>query len=149
NDEALQVFDTYGYLLAGDPEMDRIHAQICLTAGDSAKATILFEKSYKSETKDPREHLLHGQLLSGGGRSAEAEAGFRQVVELDPEMPEGWLALVSQLMMNRKPEEAIKTLQDAQIKLPEDRRNIVMANGYEAIGDHERAEPFFQSALDA
>jgi len=148
-EETLQVFDTYGYLLSGDPEMDRIHAQICLAAGDAAKALALFEKSFKSDTKDPREHLLHGQLLSGSGRSAEAEAEFRQVVELDPEMPDGWLLLVSQLLINQKPEEAIKALQDAQIKLPEDRRNLVMANGYERIGDRERAETFFQAALDA
>jgi cellulose synthase operon protein C len=149
NDEALQVFDNYGYLLSGDTEMDRVHAEICLMAGNSNKATILFEKSYKPDTKDPREHLLHGQLLSGSGRAADAEAEFRQVVELDPEMPEGWLALVSQLMMDKKPTDAIKALQDAQIKLPEDRRNIVMASGYEAIGDRDRAQPFFQSALDA
>ena len=40
-------------------------------------------------------------------------------------------------------------IQTAQIKLPEDRRALVLAQGYEMLGDEAQAEQSYQSALTA
>src|SRR5262249_38951065 len=47
------------------------------------------------------------------------------------------------------PEEGLKVLQDAQIKLPEDQRTLVLAQGYEMLSDIPQAEQLYLSALSA
>ena len=51
--------------------------------------------------------------------------------------------------MNKKTDEALKIVQDAQIKLPEDARNAVLAQGYEVVGDQAQAEHYYLAALEA
>ena len=51
--------------------------------------------------------------------------------------------------MSKKSEEVLKVVQDAQIKLPEDRRNAVLAQGYEAVGDQTQAQTYYLAALEA
>ena len=52
-------------------------------------------------------------------------------------------------LIEKKPEEALQILQEAQIKLPEDQRPLVLAQGYELLSNQPEAEQNYLSALAA
>ena len=88
-------------------------------------------------------------MLAGAEQPEEAEAEFRKAVELAPETSDAWLELIRLLVKQKKNDEALRVVQSAQIKLPEDRRALTLAQGYELLGDIAQAEQFYQSALTA
>jgi tetratricopeptide (TPR) repeat protein len=145
DDDAQQLLDRYGSLVSGD-EMLKLATIIRLANGKTDQvADYPFDKNSKVWT----DHLFHGQVMAALNRGTEAEADFRNAVKYGPDEPQAWLALISQLVNNKKMDEALKTVQEAQIELPEDRRNLVLAQGYELVNDQTQAEHFYQSALEA
>ena len=151
NDEAIAVIDANSSLIAGDAEMDRIQAQLQLVAGQPKAALELMEKTHRFSdgSTNPMEHLLHGQLLLGAGNIEQAEKEIRKTIELNPEIPQAWTELIRLKMIDKKPEEALQILHEAQIKVPEDQRAIVMAQGSEMLGDQVQAEQNYLAAIAA
>jgi len=90
--------------------------------------------------------LWYGQLLARAKKNTEAQKAFHRAVELDPKVPEGWLALVALLVEDGKTEEAQRVVLDAQVKLSEDRTPLVLAQCYQIMGDTVRAEQQFLNA---
>ncbi len=149
DEEAGQLLDRYSGILANDPELQQTRAEIYVAAGDFKSALDLLKDKFKDDSKNFQDHLLHGQLLSHAGSPDQAEAEFRRAVDLAPEVPAPWLELIRQMVLNKKSREALEVLQEAQIKLPEDQRALVMAHGYEMLGEASQAETYYQSALSA
>jgi tetratricopeptide (TPR) repeat protein len=146
NEDAKLTIDKYGSL-GGD--MWRQEVAVHIDTGDPNKALSIVEASLPKDSTNAADHLFHGQILLAAGKKSEAEAAFRRAVELAPESPEAWLTLISFLASNDKVEHAKKTVEEAQIKLPEDIRAMTLARGYAAVGDLDRAEQFFEAAVKA
>src|SRR5690606_35545125 len=146
NEEALEVLNKYGSV---GPDMWRQEVAVLLANGKSLEALERVEAMLPRDSRNPADHLLHGQMLATAGKTNEAEAAFRKAVELAPESSDAWLALIGHLTANGKVEHAKKAVEEAQIKLPEDTRNMVLARGYAAVGDLQQADRFFLAALGA
>jgi tetratricopeptide (TPR) repeat protein len=146
--DARELMNKYASLLSGE-DMNQLSIDVDMKTGNKDKALEKFEAQYDKNSQDPAAHLYAGRVFSTAGKGEQAEAAFRKAVELAPALPDAWLALVTQLAMNKKGDEALKVVQEAQIKLPEDARNGVLAQGYEVVGDQAQAEHYYLATLEA
>ncbi|HEY2760483.1 MAG TPA: tetratricopeptide repeat protein, partial [Pirellulales bacterium] len=149
DEEAGQLLDKYSGMVSNDPELQQTRAEIYVASGDFKNALDLLKDKFKDDSKNFQDHLLHGQLLAHAGSPDQAEAEFRKAADLAPEISAPWLELIRQMILNKKSREALQVLQEAQIKLPEDQRALVMAHGYEMLGEASQAEAYYQNALSA
>jgi cellulose synthase operon protein C len=147
NAEAEEIFKTYASSLP--PELRRLEISNLIQTGDLPESLRKFEELMPEDSQNPTEHLAYAQLLEANGKIEEAEKHFRQATKLGSRQPETWLALVNFLVRAGKGEDARKAVQEAQIALPEDRRALALAQGYDAIGDADLAEQYYKIALDA
>jgi predicted Zn-dependent protease len=133
--------------LVGD--LQRTAAVVSLRSHDYDRALTLAERAVAGQSKDYRDYIWLGQILSAvPKRRAEAEKVLRRAVELAPRIPDSWLALIHHLAITdrNKAEEAIR---EAEGKLPKDKATLALARSYEAFGDADRAGKFYQAALAA
>ncbi len=98
------------------------------------------------DSKNPIDQLWYGQFLARAGKNDEAEAAFRRAIGLGPNIPELWLALIGQLNTDGKREQAQEIVRTAQTYVAEDRAPLLLAQGYELLGDQFRAEQNYLAA---
>ncbi len=145
--EVKEVLDTYG--TSANKGLERIEAVTEQLTGRPDLALQRLESLIPKDSTSANDHLYYGQMLAAAGKSEQAESEMRRATELAPQQPETWLALVHFLVTNGRREEARKTVQESQIQLPEDRRTLAIAQGFEIVGDQQLAEQYYKSALDA
>jgi tetratricopeptide (TPR) repeat protein len=129
--------------------LQRLGAELSLREGDYARALQLARKAVSLGSKNYRDHLWLGQILSAGGDQAEAEASLRRAVDLANKAPEVWVALVQFLARAGKQAEANKALAGAQQALPREQSALAIAQCYEAVGKIEQAKESYRLALDS
>lgn len=145
--EVKEVLDTYG--TKANKGLERIEAVNDQLSGRPDLALQRLESLIPKDSTNASDHLYYGQLLASAGKSEQAETELRRAVELAPQQPETWLGLVYFLMASGRRDEARKAVQESQIQLPEDRRILAIAQGYEIVGDRQLADQFYRAALDA
>jgi tetratricopeptide (TPR) repeat protein len=120
-----------------------------LAGRDEVQAAMpLANRVIHEDSKNFRDHLLQGQLLSSGGRfTPEAEAAFRRSVALGPRQPETWIALVRYLGSTGQYAKAVDEIHNAALKLDENVKLVSLASCYEALGALDEAELRFKKAL--
>jgi tetratricopeptide (TPR) repeat protein len=142
--------------LEGD--LQRLAVAFSLQKQDSARAVSLAMQTVQESSADYRDHLWLGQVLSAAASSQsksvqssaeEAEKQFRRAVELAPQVPDTWLALVRYLAGAQKPSEAEKVIDQARDHLPKDGHELTLAACFEAIGRLDRADEQYRNTLDA
>ena len=101
----------------------------------------------EADPKNAEKWLWYGQLNSTAGRMEEAELAFRKVVEIAPQLPQGYLLLVNLLMNVKKKAEAEEIIRQAEKELPADTAGAVLGQCYEIVGDQVRAEELYQGLL--
>ena len=144
--EVKEVLDTYGKANKGLERIEAVNDQL---SGRPDLALARLEQLIPKDSTNAGDHLYYGQLLASAGKTEQAETELRRAIELAPQQPETWLSLANFLMSNNRGEEARKTVQESQIQLPEDRRNMAIAQGYEIVGDRQLADQSYKAALDA
>ncbi len=131
---------------------------VSLQNRDSARAVSLALRAVHESSPDYRDHLWLGQVLSAAGSAElksnrsttdEAEKQFRRAVELAPQVPDTWLALVRHLAGVQKLSEAEKVIDQARDRLAKDSQILTLAACFEAIGRLDRAGEEYRQALDA
>src|SRR5262249_23466941 len=95
----------------------------------------------------PGSHYVNGNLLNAAGKTKEAEAEYRKAIELQQDFADAWLNLIQLLVHDRRPQEALETVQKLQLALPEDHRSLVMRHAYEVLGSEAEADPYYQQAI--
>lgn len=141
----LQTLQKEGQPISG--ELQQLAASISYQNQDYERALELAEKSVSERSDDYRELLWLGQVRAAAGRPAESV--FRRAVAIAKQAPEAWLALVRYLAATGKPEEAKAALQESGKTLTQDQAALVLAQGYEALGDVKRARETYTAALAA
>jgi len=159
DDEADQEIRKLQKLGPLDGDLQRLAVAVSLQNRDSARAVSLALQTVHESSPDYRDHLWLGQVLSAarsaelssGTRSAtdEAEKQFRRAVELAPQVPDTWLALVRHLAGAQKRSEAEKVIDQARDRLSKDSQLPTLAACFEAIGRLDRADEEYRHALDA
>jgi tetratricopeptide (TPR) repeat protein len=144
--EADKALKYVGRLSATDP-LQKLSRVIDIETGDIDAALAGAEKDVQTDPKNPANHIFYGQLLEQAARSDDAERAFRKAVEVGPDLPQAWQLLVQHLVAHKKTPEAVEVIRDATPRL--EKNPIALASLYEAAGDHDQAEHFYQAALEA
>ncbi len=127
--------------------MNPVAAEIALHAQDPDRALDLARQVAAQKPGDARSQLWLGLSQWAKGLRPEAEASLRRAVELADTAPENWLALVQFLARTGQTAQAEAAVRGAQNKLPADKAALALGQCYEALGQRDRAEPYFQAAL--
>jgi tetratricopeptide (TPR) repeat protein len=86
---------------------------------------------------------------AAAGKKDLAEKAFQKACQLGKKEPEPWLALVAFLAGIDRKDDARKAIDNAKDAIKGDRKDLVLANCYAAIGDAKKAEELFDAALTA
>lgn len=128
------------------PVMRKLEAELGLRAGDLDEALDLAAEAVQNSS-DAADYLWYGQLLARAKRTDEAKDAFRRALLINPQVPEGWLALVVLLVDDEQIEEAQKAVREAQAQLPEDETALLLAQCYQLMKDDARAEQYYLNAV--
>ena len=133
-------------LLAG---LERPVAEIELVTGNTNKALNHARQAVPADSKDYRDHIWYGQLLSAAGKTAEAEESFRRAIAIADQEPATWVALVQHFVrINDKPR-AEAAIREAEQKLPKGKALLNLAQCYDMIGESDRAKKLYEAAFAA
>ena len=147
NDEAMAVLAKLRPDQAS-PLKEKLEPELLLRSGQLEEALALAAQNVAGSQR-ATDYLWYGQLLTRAEKSQPAEEAFRRAIELNPNIPEAWLALVTVLVQSDKKSEAEQVVREAQVKLPEDRTSLVLAACYQILGDLANAEQYYLSAISA
>jgi tetratricopeptide (TPR) repeat protein len=136
--------------VGADADAGRLVVAILYNRQDYKGAAALMQQMVRADSKDFRDHLRLGVVLSSGGRaSSEAEAAFRRAVALGEKQPEAWVGLVRYLAATGQLAKALQEIDVADQKLGGDTRLLALASCYEVLGALDRAEQYYYDALQA
>jgi arylsulfatase A-like enzyme/tetratricopeptide (TPR) repeat protein len=92
--------------------------------------------------------FLRGDALARLGKTAEAEAAFREETRAFPDNPAGWTGLALLHASEGRPQEAARTLEDMISKSPQPGSYFAAARTYEVLGDRPSAARLRRKARD-
>lgn len=119
--------------------LERISAEVELRAGKFDDAVALAEQSVAGDTQNHEDLLWLGQLLVRSGKMERAGEIIERATELAPEQPETWFALFSHRLAAGAPAQAVNALDRAAALMPEPRRQLTLAQGYQMLGRGDEA----------
>jgi len=119
--------------------LERISAEVELRAGKFDDAVALAEQSIAGDTPNHEDLLWLGQLLARSGKIERAGEILERATKLAPQQPEVWFALFSQRITANAPGQAVTALDRAVALMPEPRRQLALAQGYQMLGRGEEA----------
>ena len=124
-------------------------AVVLMYGKDAQTASQFARRLVHPQSKDYRDQLWLGQVLSAGGReSADAEAAFRQAVALGESRPETWVSLVRYLAATGQFAKAVDEIALAEKKLADDVKRLAVAQCYDALGAQDQAEQAYRAVLE-
>lgn len=124
----------------------RKYAAILLNTGQTEEAIVSAAEVERGGAEVGDVQLWYGKFLLQASTAKnisdnrrdelreQAEEAISKAVELAPESQEAWLAKIGFLMSAGTPLDAEDVLREAQIALPEDKLQLVLARSYEALG---------------
>ncbi|MEX2092398.1 MAG: hypothetical protein WD971_06955, partial [Pirellulales bacterium] len=142
-------------------DLGQVYAEVLINTGDVDDAVKVITKYAEADPKAADRQLALGQMLTRASAAPEltearrkelmSQAGvaLAKAVELSPETPQTWLALLTFQVMQSDLEGAKQTLQRAQLGLAEDQLVAVLAKGNEIMGQWFNAENVYLTALES
>ncbi len=145
------------------PVLCKAAAEVALRQDDDERALEMTRKIAAADSNDFQDHLWLGHILDLLGRRAkadkredqaaqllgEAEKALRRAVELEPKLPQTWLALISHYGVAGEANMAEKTLEEAGRNIPEDDAPLALAQCHEILHKPEEAAKEYEAALAA
>ena len=143
--EAREVLQKLGETPPGD--LARLVVEVSLLNREKESVLPKATEDAAKNSKNYHDLLWLGQVYEAMDKKGEAEAAFDRAVELDPSAPEPRAALILLLASQDKKEKAKKALDEADEALPAEKKEPVLATGYEALGQRDKAEELYLGAL--
>jgi tetratricopeptide (TPR) repeat protein len=132
-------------------DLQRLSVEVSMqTRTNPEQALSLAQQAVAADSKDYRDHLWLGQILSrSDAHAAKAEESLRLAVKLAETEPETWVALVQHLVRSGKKDEAEELIPQAKAKLPKEKAALALARCYESVGRLDQAKELYRDALAA
>jgi tetratricopeptide (TPR) repeat protein len=132
--------------LSGD--LRRLAGGLALQQHEEGRALETARKAVEGGSQDPQDYLWLARVLWATDHKNEVEPVLRQALALDPKAPAARLAMVEYLVAVKRKDEAVAALGEAA-DLLDKTAPMVLAVGYEQVGDGPRALDLANKALDA
>lgn len=136
--------------VANSSELERRMAELTLINSDrenpNLKALEQARHAVPADSKNPKEWVWLGQMNMTAKQPVEAEKCFRKALELSDKGPENWVTLIL-FLARQDPKKAEAALEEARRRLPKDVLPQVLAPGYEALGQMDKAKDQYDDLL--
>ena len=146
--EAQMMLATLEKSLLYNTELGRLAVTVALRRGEMGQAVELMRQAVREDTRDPRQIIWMARVMSAAGKPREAESHLRHAVELKPDNPEGWVALVQFLISQQRSKEALKELTRMRGKLPKDQLSLAVARCQDHFGKPDEAIKAYAEAIE-
>jgi tetratricopeptide (TPR) repeat protein len=156
--EAQAVLGKLSRTLMARTGLARLDAQLALVTAEAGDGQTLEEvrrhrlKAARdlvaADSKDYRDYLWLGLVSELAGERAAAEKALRKARELAREAPETWATLILLLAQTDR-QKAEEELAAARKELPPARQASVLAAGYEALGQLDKAGRHYAALAEA
>ena len=145
------------------PELSRAGAEVALQQGEYDRALEMAQKAASADSKNYLDHLWLGQMLGILGSRAKAmkqdqkaeellgnaAKALRSAAELEPKLPQTWVALIRFYSIVGEVDKAEKATEEAKLNIPAKEAPLALAQCYEAMHKTEDAEKQYEAALEA
>jgi tetratricopeptide (TPR) repeat protein len=145
--------DQYLKLLANNPSdsdfVNSMGIELAVRRGQPTDALDSARRNVHEFPHDPSHRIYLANLLLAYGNRPEAEAVLRQAAQDLPADPQIWLGLVSYLAKDNRKSEAAKVVATIEHinDLQDDERSLLLAQGYDLVGDYASAAKYYQDAV--
>ncbi|MEX0612829.1 MAG: tetratricopeptide repeat protein, partial [Pirellulales bacterium] len=141
--------------------LGQLYPEILFRTNQVASAVKQARDAAKADPENAEKHYWYGQLLARSAQAPDVKAERRsevmkqaiaameKAVELQPEFPEAWFALISYHGVQNDLEQAQAALRNAQLSLSGDNLQIFLAKSYEALGRWFDAETMYRAVYEA
>ena len=128
--------------------LSSIEISAAVRLGQFDRALEKARRGAQQRPKDPLAQIWLGQVLSLNNQSKEAEAALRKALELGPADPRTYGALVNFYLRANQRDRARETLEELgkKAKVSPFQRALLLGQGYEAIGDLDKAVASYREA---
>ena len=146
NEEARDLVKKAREQAPSDAGKTNIAAELALLNGAGPNEIAkLADEIIGKDLNDSGKYIKRGQLLATLGKDGREKAleAFSRATELKPESPEAWLSLVLFLIQDGAKDKAKQHLLDlagGKGKVGPEKLPLVLAPGYEALGEVDKAE---------
>jgi tetratricopeptide (TPR) repeat protein len=131
--------------LTGD--LQRVASELFFRTQDPEQALAYAEKAVADGSTDYLDYLWLSQIRYAMGRRADAEQPLRKAIELAPDNPAPYVALVQYLDLMGQLSQAEQVVAQVEKRFPADKDPITLAQCYETIGQGDKARELYQQAL--
>jgi tetratricopeptide (TPR) repeat protein len=134
--------------IAGSETLSSLEIAVATKRGQFDRALDTAQRGVERRPQDPIAYLWLGQVLLAGDKTAEAETALKKAVELAPTDARALGGLFGFYVRTKQPDRARETLKAVvkNEKLDEAQRALILAQGYESLGDQEQAQANFRQA---
>ncbi len=152
-DEANKYLDELSSRTAASTGLSTLEISMAMQSGQPGRALEAARLGAARRPSDPLAQIWVSQLLLAAGKTAEAENALRRAIELGPTDPRTYGAAVNYFVRTKQLDRARAAVEQCarKVEVPPAEREMILAAGYQAIGDHDQALVHFQQAeqLDA
>jgi len=145
-DEVLRKLDDKETPLS--PALSRLASEVSMRVEQYGRALALAQRNAE-ESADYQDHIWLGQILDALEQPAEARASYRQAVELAPDEPEAWIALVRHFVRHEQWKPAEAAVAQIEKRMEGKRLPLVLAQCYDAMQRVDEAHAQFKLAAEA
>ena len=145
------------------PELSKAGAEVALQQEEYDRALEMARKAALADSKSYLDHLWLGQMLGILGSRAkavkqdqkaeellgDAAKSLRRAAELEPKLPQTWVALIRFYSVVGEVDKAEKAIEEAKLNIPAKDAPLALARCYEAMHKTEDAEKQYEAALEA
>ncbi len=131
-------------------QLEKMATEFSIQQGNYEEALERARRAIPKDSKDYRDHIWLGQVQWAAGKPQDARAALSKAIELAPDKPDGWIAMVQMLARSKKAEdlkEAEKVIEQAKSNLAKDQAALTLAQCYAILKNNEKAGEFYQAAL--
>lgn len=145
------------------PEWSRPAAEVALQQGEYDRALEMARKAVLADSKNYLDHIWLGQMLGILGSRAkavkqdqkaeellgDAAKTLRRAAELEPKLPQTWVALIRFYSIVGEVDKAEKAYEEAKLNIPAKDAPLALARCCEAMSKNDEAEKQYEAALEA
>ncbi len=146
--KADEVLSRYQQTAALPPDLARLAAELALKLRFDDRAIALARQAVGDNPKTVRDLIWLGRFLDRASQPREAEKWLHKAIQETQELdPEAWTALVEVLGHNDRTVEVGDALARMKKVLPQESRDLALADALQALGRMEEANQHYKNAV--
>ncbi len=146
-DRANEVYRDYSERRPMTAEIARYGTEAAVATENHAMALARVRRAVPNPPRDYRDSLWLARVYERCNEFEKAETLLRQTIKKFRDLPEAWIQIISLYHHQNQKDDAQAVLQEAKDRLKGDRLDLVMAKGFEILGNLAAAQEVYERVL--